>query len=98
MRIKRSDVFLNWHKKLRDSVGKQIIDRRIDQFSKGNPGEVEPIGEGCSEMKIHYGPGQRVYFKDTGKEVILLLCGGDESTQQNDIEKAKKIARAYEEE
>jgi putative addiction module killer protein len=49
-------------------------------------------------LKIHYGPGYRVYYKDTGKEIILLLCGGDKSTQQKDIEKAKKIARAYEEE
>jgi putative addiction module killer protein len=57
-----------------------------------------PVGEGISELRIHYGPGYRVYFKDTGKEIIILLCGGDNSTQQDNIERAKKIAKFYEEE
>jgi putative addiction module killer protein len=61
----------------------------------GNPGDVAPVGEGVSEMRIFYGPGYRVYFKDTGKEIIILLCGGDKSTQGSDIEEAKKLARGF---
>ena len=97
-RITKSDIYDKWLKKLGDKMGKAIIRKRIDRLANGNPGDVEPIGEGCFELKIHFGPGYRVYFKDAGNEIIILLCGGDKSTQQNDIEKAKKIARAYEEE
>ena len=66
-------------------------------LSKGNPGDVKPIGEGCSEMRIDYGPGYRVYYKDTGREIIIILCGGDKSTQQEDIDRAKRFAREEEE-
>jgi putative addiction module killer protein len=59
---------------------------------------VEPIGEGCSEMRIDYGPGYRVYYKDTGREIVIILCGGDKSTQQEDIARAKRLAREEEEE
>jgi putative addiction module killer protein len=61
-------------------------------------GDVEPIGDGCSEMRIDYGPGYRVYYKDIGREIIIILCGGDKSTQQKDINKAKRLAREEEEE
>jgi len=97
-RIIKSDIYDKWLKKLKDKIGKAIIRQRIDRLANDNPGDVEPIGEGCSELKIHFGPGYRVYFKDTGKEIIILLCGGDKSTQQKDIEKAKEIARNYKEE
>lgn len=91
-------VFERWLRKLKDSIAKAHIDRRIDRLSRGNAGDVKSIGEGCSEMRIDYGPGYRVYYKDTGKEIIILLCGGDKSTQQSDIAKAKKLAREKEEE
>ena len=93
----KSDIYDKWLKKLKDKMGKAIIRQRIDRLANGNPGDVEPIGEGCSELKILFGPGYRVYFMDTGKEIIILLCGGDKSTQQKDIEKAKEIARNYKE-
>jgi len=96
-RIRKTDVFTKWMKKLKDSIAKAHINRRIDRLERGNPGDVEPIGEGCSEMKIHYGPGYRVYYKDTGKEIFIILCGGVKSTQQEDIIKAKKLAREEEE-
>ena len=64
----------------------------------GNPGDVKPAREGISEMRIDYGPGYRVYYKDTGKEIIILLCGGDKRNQQADIDEARKIAKAYKEE
>ena len=97
-KLRRSNVFIKWLKKLKDPVGKALIVARVKRFEEGNPGDSGPIGEGLSEMRIHYGPGYRVYYKDTGKEIVILLCGGDKSTQQTDIERARKIARLYEEE
>ena len=96
-RIRKTDVFTKWLKKLKDTIAKAHISRRIDRLENGNPGDVEPIGEGCSEMKIDYGPGYRVYYKDTGKEIIIILCGGDKSSQQEDINKAKRLACEEEE-
>ena len=96
-RIRKTDVFKKWMKKLKDNIAKAHVNRRIDRLERGNPGDVEPIGEGCSEMKIDYGPGYRVYYKDTGREITIILCGGDKSTQQNDINRAKRLAREEEE-
>jgi putative addiction module killer protein len=97
-KIKRSDEFIKWIDRLRDGRARFRIFKRIDRLAEGNPGDVEPAGESISEMRIDYGPGYRVYYKDTGKEIIILLCGGDKRTQQADIANAKKIARLYEEE
>jgi putative addiction module killer protein len=91
--MRRTDSFEKWLKNLKDRVGKALILKRIDRLASGNPGDVKPVGEGCSEMRIDYGPGYRVYYKDTGKEIIILLCGGDKSTQAKDIENAKKLAK-----
>jgi putative addiction module killer protein len=93
--IRRSSVFKKWHKKLTDPHARHRISIRIKRLEEGNPGDVKPIGKGCSEMRIDYGPGYRVYYKDTGKEIIILLCGGDKSTQDEDIKQAIKIAAAY---
>ena len=70
---------------------------RIRRLSLGNAGDVKPIGEGLSEMRIDFGPGYRVYYKQQGSILIILLCGGDKSTQQKDITKAHEIAVAWEE-
>jgi len=96
--IRRSDVFIKWLNKLRDDRAVARINKRIKRLSEGNPGDVEPAGEGISELRIDYGPGYRVYYKETKKEIIILLCGGDKRTQQADIANAKKIAKLYEEE
>ena len=96
--IYRSSIFKKWIKDLRDSRARHRIHIRIKRLEEGNHGDCYPIGEGLSEMRINYGPGYRVYFKDTGKEIIILLCGGDKSTQQQDIVKAKQIARLYDKE
>jgi putative addiction module killer protein len=93
IRVFRSDTFIAWLKKLNDSKAKSIVALRISRLRQGNAGDAEPIGEGCSEMRIHYGPGYRVYFKDAGTGIALLLCGGDKPTQQKDIAKAKEIAK-----
>jgi putative addiction module killer protein len=95
MEIRETEAFRKWFSELGDLRAKKRIDIRIRRLSIGNPGDVKPIGEGCSEMRIFYGPGYRVYFKDTGKEIIILLCGGDKSTQIRDMENAKKLARGF---
>ncbi|MDR3192857.1 MAG: type II toxin-antitoxin system RelE/ParE family toxin [Treponema sp.] len=96
--IRRTDVFLKWFKKLKDRTGKFLIASRITRLREDNPGDARPLGEGVTEIRIHHGPGYRVYYKDTGKQIIILLCGGDKSTQQRDIESAKRLAREPEEE
>jgi putative addiction module killer protein len=72
------------------------IAARIDRMVSGNPGDVEPVGEGVSELRIHHGPGYRVYFTRRGMRLILLLCGGDKSTQARDIRTAKMLAAKLE--
>jgi putative addiction module killer protein len=88
-------VYKKWFENLRDSRARYCIYNRIKRLANGNSGDVKPVGNGCSEMRIDYGPGYRVYYKDTGKEIIILLCGGDKSTQQTDIAKARTIAATY---
>ena len=92
--IRRSDVFINWLNKLRDDRAVEHIYRRIRRLAEGNPGDSRFLGD-ISELRIDYGPSYRVYFKDTGKEIIILLCGGDKTTQQVDIARAREIARNY---
>ena len=89
--IRETEVFKTWFADLRDIRAKTRIDMRIKRLAMGNPGDVKPAGEGISEMRIDYGPGYRVYFKDTGREIIVLLCGGDKRTQTRDIEQAKEL-------
>ena len=96
--VRRTSEFIKWIKKLRDSRAKFRIYQRIERLAEGNPGDVRPAGDGVSEMRIDYGPGYRVYYKDAGNEIIILLCGGDKRTQEADIEEAKKIARRHKEE
>jgi len=92
-RIRRTNVFVEWLADLRDSRAKFRISNRVRRLADGNPGDVKPAGEGVSEMRIDYGPGYRVYYKDTGNEIVILLCGGDKTTQQADIDEAKRLAR-----
>jgi putative addiction module killer protein len=78
---------------LRDDQARGRILKRVDRAKKGNLGDVGPVGEGVSEMRIHYGPGYRLYFVNRGAELIILLCGGDKSGQSDDIEEAKRLAK-----
>jgi len=100
--IRKTETFIKWMKELKDKTGKFLIASQISRLREGNPGDSSHAGEGISEMRIHYGPGYRVYCKDTGREIIILLCGGDKSTQQADIARAKELAKLpledYEEE
>ena len=97
MRAKKSDVFIKWINKLKDKTVKALINERISRIEDGNLGDCHPISGGLSEARIHYGPGYRLYFKDTGKDIVLLLCGGDKSTQDADKVKAHKIAKHWRE-
>ena len=91
--IRKTSAFVQWLDGLRDLQARARIQARIERLATGNPGDVEPVGEGVSELRIHYGPGYRVYFKRTGMEIVILLAGGDKSTQAKDIKKALKLAR-----
>ena len=79
--VERSSVYDNWLKKLNDPQARARIIVRTKRLEKGNPGDVEPVGEGISEMKINYGPGYRVYYKEIRKNIIILLCGGNKRRQ-----------------
>ncbi len=91
----KSTTFDRWLRKLKDRRAKARIQMRIDRLALGNPGDVEPIGEGLSELRIDYGPGYRVYFLQRGDVLIVLLCGGDKRTQKQDIQQAKAIAAEW---
>ncbi len=91
--VRQSDAFADWFDRLRDLRAKSQIIRRIERFEAGNPGDVERVGEGVSEMRIDYGPGYRLYFTQQGLAWILLLCGGDKKSQMRDIVRAKKMKR-----
>lgn len=93
--VVRTDEFASWLEKLKDLSGKGRIIRRLDRLAQGNPGDVRPIGKGLSELRINVGPGYRVYYLQDGDILILLLCGGDKSTQQKDIEKAHELATEW---
>ncbi len=91
--MKKTDVFVQWLDELRDIRARARVQARIERLAAGNPGDVKPVGEGVSEMRIDYGPGYRVYFTRRGNEVVILLAGGDKSTQDTDIKTAHGLAR-----
>lgn len=93
--IIRSATFVAWEKKLRDDRAKAAIAARIFRVSNGLIGDVKSIGSGVSELRIDYGPGYRVYFLQRGHELIILLCGGDKTSQDRDIKKAKQLAKEW---
>lgn len=88
----KSATFELWLTGLRDVNAVARIQARLDRMAVGNPGDVKPVGAGISEMRIDYGPGYRVYFIQRGRLVVVLLAGGDKSTQALDIKQAKRIA------
>lgn len=93
--IKQTETFRLWEAKLKDRRARTIIAARITRLAEGLPGDVSPVGEGLSELRIHYGPGYRVYFQQQGNTFIVLLCGGDKATQARDIAAAKKLAQGW---
>ena len=91
--IRKTEVFARWLDGLRDIRARARVQVRIERFAAGNPGDVQPVGEGVSEMRIDYGPGYRVYFKKIRSEIVILLAGGDKRTQSADIKTALQLAR-----
>ena len=91
--VERTEVFIDWLDSLDDRRAAARIAVRVQRMEEGKFGDVKPVGEGVSEMRIDYGPGYRAYFIKRERTVILLLCGGDKKTQARDIAKAKKLAR-----
>ena len=95
--LKQTQTYEKWEARLRDKRARTIIAARLMRLAEGLAGDVEPIGEGISELRIHYGPGYRVYFQRRGNLLVVLLCGGDKSTQARDIAAAKKLANEWSE-
>lgn len=91
--IRETDAFRAWLTRLKDRVARATILRRIDRVASGNFGDVKPVGDGVSELRIDHGPGYRVYFARRGETVIVLLCAGDKSSQAKDILRAKALAQ-----
>lgn len=91
--IRKTEYFAKWIDGLRDIRARARVLARIQRLASGNPGDAKPVGEGVSEMHIDYGPGYRVYYKRQGKQLIVLLAGGDKRNQKRDIERALRLAR-----
>ena len=83
---------MKWYSRLKDRVAKMRIAVRIRRVQNGNVGDAKPVGDGVLELRFNFGPGYRVYYTERGGEIIILLAGGDKSTQQSDIETAKRLA------
>jgi putative addiction module killer protein len=91
--IQQSVIYQEWYDKLRDQGAKARIDVRLIRLSQGNPGDVKPVGEGVSELRIDYGPGYRIYFVPHGDAIVVLLAGGVKKSQPADIRLALELAK-----
>ncbi len=93
LQIRKTDVYAIWIDALRDLQGRARILVRIERLAADNPGDVKPVGEGVSELRIDFGPGYRVYFTQRGREIVILLAGGEKSSQSTDIKTALRLAK-----
>lgn len=93
IKLSQTDTYLKWERKLKDGRARAAIAARIARLQFGLLGDIQPVGDGVSELRIHYGPGYRVYLTWRGKELIILLCGGDKGSQARDIAAAKQLTR-----
>jgi putative addiction module killer protein len=94
-RLRPTKIFTDWLDDLRDDLAVSAIAKRLARIQLGNFGDYKAVGNGVSELRIQHGPGYRIYFQIKGNEIVLLLCGGDKSSQQRDIERAKQLAKAW---
>jgi len=90
--LRQTPQFQKWREGLKDNRARALIASRLDRLAFGHAGDVRPVGQGISELRIHYGPGYRVYFQRRGDAIIILLCGGDKDSQSRDIETARQLA------
>jgi putative addiction module killer protein len=95
--LKQTETFRRWRTELKDERLRALIASRLDRLAYGHAGDAKPVGSGVNELRIHFGPGYRIYFRRHGKTVIVLLCGGDKSSQASDIKKAKRLANQWNE-
>jgi putative addiction module killer protein len=93
----QTETFRKWRTRLKDLRMRGLIASRLDRLAFGHPGDVKPVGEGIGELRIDSGPGYRIYFQQRGNGIIVLLCGGDKSTQAKDIQIAKRLAKEWRE-
>jgi putative addiction module killer protein len=93
--VRQTETFRRWERKLKDETARALIGARIFRIANGLPGDVASVGDGVSELRIHFGPGYRVYFMRRGGRFIILLCAGDKGTQDRDIRLAKQLAAAW---
>lgn len=91
--IRKTDIYAKWLDGLRDARARARVLVRVERLAAGNPGDVRPVGEGVSELRIDYGPGYRVYFKKQARKIVILLAGGDKRTQSDDVKTALRLAR-----
>jgi len=96
LQIRKTLVYAEWIDNLRDLQGRARILVRVERLAAGNPGDVMPVGSGVSELRIHFGPGYRVYFTQRGQDLVILLAGGDKSSQATDIQTALQLAKNLE--
>ncbi len=95
--LKQTETFRKWRQRLKDQRARGLIASRLDRLAYGHAGDVTAVGQGISELRIHHGPGYRIYFQQRGEEIIILLCGGNKSTQAKDIKTAKQLAAEWSE-
>lgn len=96
--LRQTETFRGWLMRLRDQRAQVLIAARLERLTFGLAGNAKPVGQGISELRIHHGPGYRVYFQKRGNAVIILLCGGDKSSQAKDIKTAKRLAEEWSDE
>jgi putative addiction module killer protein len=96
--LKQTETFRKWRLGQKDERARAAIASRLDRLAFGNSGDAKPVGEGISELRIDYGPGYRIYFQKRDSSIVILLCGGDKSTQSRDIRTAKRLAKQWREE
>jgi putative addiction module killer protein len=97
LELRQTETFRKWRTQLRDDRARALIASRLDRLAYGHAGDTASVGNGISELRIHFGPGYRIYFRRRGETVIVLLCGGDKSTQARDIKTAKRLAKEWSE-
>ena len=91
--VRKTEVYARWLDGLRDVRARARVLVRVERLAAGNPGDMRPVGEGVSELRIDYGPGYRVYYKKQGRRIVVLLAGGDKRTQSADVKTALRLAR-----
>ena len=93
--LRQTETFRKWRLRLKDECARAVIASRLDRLAFGHAGDVAPVGDGVSELRIHAGPGYRIYFQQRGDVLIVLLCGGDKGSQVRDIKLAKRLAKEW---